>query len=58
MEFLKNQRFEVADFYAGIVANTFHMEVRDDLQACMPKADDLTNLWDEAISELSKGNEE
>ena len=58
MEFLKHQRYEAADFYAGIVAQTFHMEVREDLHACMVNNENLANVWDAAITELSKGNED
>ena len=54
----QQQRYEVADFYGGIVASTFDLEVRQDLQKCMVKDDKLVEIWDQGISSLSKGDED
>ena len=52
---LFNERYAVADFYAGIAASTFEMNIRSELQQCMVKDDELIDLWDRAISNLSQG---
>ena len=54
----RTSQYVVADFYAGIAASTFEMNVRSELQQCMVKDDELVNLWGEAISHLSHGRED
>lgn len=52
------QQNSVADFYAGIAASTYEMNVRSELQSCMVKDEGLQDLWDQAISHLSQGHED
>ena len=54
----QQQRYEVADFYGGIVTSTFDLEVREDLQKCMVRDEKLVEIWDQGISSLSKGEED
>ena len=54
----QQQRYEVADFYGGIVTSTFDLEVREDLQKCMVRDEKLVEIWDQGISSLSKGDED
>lgn len=51
--FTKNN--EVASFYAGLVDSTFHLDVKQELQDCMVKDQDLVDVWDSAITSLSTG---
>lgn len=56
MNIFLEQRNEVADFYAGLVANTFDLDIKEDLQECMVRDENLVGLWDEAITALSTGD--
>ena len=58
MDFFTHKSNEVASFYAGIVASTFHLDVKQELQDCMVKDQDLVNEWDKAIKSLSVGETE
>ena len=42
----RGSRYAVAEFYAGIAASTFEMNVRSELQQCMVRDDSLIELWD------------
>ena len=60
MQFFNDRaaHYAVADFYAGIVASTFDVNVRSELHECMAKDEGLERLWDQALTHLSQGREE
>ena len=58
LSFLKGNRNEVADFYAGLILTTFDLNVRHELQECMVIDHELTLTWDKAIKELSHNQQE
>jgi len=58
MEFFRHARYEVADFYAGLIFSTLDIEVRQDLQDCMVTDHELVQVWDKAIRDISHGREE
>ena len=55
MEFSTKNKNEVASFYAGLVASTFHLDVKQELQDCMVRDPELVDEWDKAIKSLSMG---
>ena len=55
MEFFSQKENEVASFYAGLVFSTFHLDVKQELQDCMVRDQDLVDLWNKGISSLSVG---
>ena len=38
--------YAVADFYAGVAASTYDVDIRAELHECMVKDEGLVNLWD------------